>query len=52
MDKSKENRKLPSIAFEVSLINKKLISLHSDSRSFNLHPLNIKNRDYGADCQI
>ena len=45
-------RKLPSHAFEVTLINKKLINVKSDRRSFTEHPLNAPNTNIKADCQM
>lgn len=44
-------RKLKSHAFEVTLINRKLIKLKSDSRSFTEHRLNAPNAN-ANDCQM
>lgn len=46
------NRFYPSFAFEVTLINKKLIKLKSDSRSYVSNSLNRPNRGSLSDCQI
>lgn len=45
------NRELRSRAIEVTLVNKKLIKVRSDSRSLALHPLNKPNGQAG-DCQL
>jgi hypothetical protein len=44
-------RRLISASYEITLINKKLIKLKSNSRSYALHPLNIKNHPQRPDCQ-
>lgn len=45
-------RAIPALAFEVTLINKKLITINSPTRSFRLHPLNTPNKADGSDCQV
>ena len=45
-------RKLPSRALEVTLVNRKLIRLHSQSRSFRQHSLNSRNNPRLPDCQL
>lgn len=45
-------RAMPALAFEVTLINKKLITVHSQTRSFKQHPLNTPNNPKVPDCQI
>ena len=46
-------RKLTSGAYEITLVNKKLIELKSDSRSFTEHKLNnINYKANGLDCPI
>jgi hypothetical protein len=44
-------RRLKSAAVEFSLVNRKLINIKSESRSYALHPLNQPNRQ-AADCQM
>jgi hypothetical protein len=44
-------RRLKSAAVEFSLVNRKLINLKSESRSYALHPLNKPNGRI-ADCQM
>lgn len=45
-------RKLKSPAFEVTLINKKLIKINTPTRSFKEHPLNVPNAPLKEDCQV
>ena len=47
----KNNRKLKSRAVEVTLVNKKLITVFSDARSFQVNGLNKPNGSQ-RDCQI
>ena len=44
-------RKLKSAAVEFSLVNRNLIKIKSESRSYALNPLNKPNR-YAPDCQM
>lgn len=37
-----DNRILPAKAVQLTLVNKNLITLYSDSRSFKMHPINEK----------
>jgi hypothetical protein len=46
-----KKRGLKSFAYEILLVNKKLIKLKSNSRSFALHPINTINDPKQADCQ-
>lgn len=45
------SRRFPSFAIEVTMVNKKLIKLKSNSRSYALHPKNHPN-SYSRDCQM
>lgn len=45
------NRIYPSDAIEVSLVNKKLITIHKNTTSYALHPKNTPNSPR-PDCQI
>lgn len=45
------NRRLKSFAVEFSLVNRRLIKLKSESRSYAVHPLNTPNKG-GYDCQM
>jgi len=49
-----KDRKLPSTAIEATLVNRKLIKLKSQTRSYALHPLNMINNPDPAvtDCQV
>jgi hypothetical protein len=47
-----KNRKIPSFAIEVTMVNKRLITLHSNSRSYALHSKNHPNAQQFADCQM
>jgi hypothetical protein len=44
--------KLRSSVFEVTLVNKKVLQLYSQSRSYQPNTLNQVNRRYSEDCQI
>ena len=46
------NRRLPSRAIEFTFVNKKLIKLRSQSRTFAQHPLARPNNPRAGDCQI
>lgn len=48
----RQSRKLKSRAPELTLVNKNLIKLRSESRSFAMHPLNQKNGRQVPDCQM
>lgn len=39
----KKNRYFPSFAIEMTFINKKLITIKNNTRSYKLHPLNHPN---------
>lgn len=45
-------RRMKAKAVEVTLINKRLIKLRSESRSFHTHSLNQKGRQDWSDCQM
>jgi hypothetical protein len=45
-------RHLPARAVELTLINKNLIKIKSNSRSYALHPLNTKGKANAPDCQM
>jgi hypothetical protein len=51
MDRQNKVRYYPSFAIEVTLVNKKLIKLHSDKRSYALPNGNTPNKG-GVDCQL
>jgi hypothetical protein len=38
--------------FEFHMVNKKIITLKSQSQSYNVHPLNIPDYNGVADCQM
>jgi hypothetical protein len=46
-----KDRVLKSKAVEISLVNKRLITLHSETRSYWQHPLNLPNGRSIPDCQ-
>ena len=48
----RNGRKLKSSAFEVTLVNKRLIKKQSNSQSYTEHPLNKRNTDAHLDCQM
>jgi len=45
-------RKLPAMAIEATLVNRRLIKFNSESRTYKLHPLNLINHFYKPDCQM
>jgi len=47
-----EGRMLNSQAIEVTLVNRKLIKVNHQTRSFSLNPLNKANNPNEVDCQM
>jgi hypothetical protein len=45
-------RGMPARAFEVTLVNKNIIKLNSEDRSYKEDKLNVPNYDKEPDCQI
>jgi len=45
-------RKIPAYAIEATFVNKRLINLKSETKSFRMHPLNKPNNPNIVDCQM
>ncbi|CAM6000585.1 unnamed protein product [Sphagnum balticum] len=51
-DKEKSEHFLPSPGVEVTFVNRKLITVNSESRSYEQHPLNHISKPADPDCQL